>query len=524
MANDGGYQARNGAKDAPLRRATSDGMNLGDDFPVLCETCLGPNPYVRMVKLPYGQKLCKISNAPYQSFRWKAGPGGRYKETIISYAVAKERNICQTCLNDLQFGLPVGVRDKLLTQNSGSTQLALPQSDVGNRYFYEQQARLGENAQEPGFTQTMQSIAPTRQLLNFSRTMQTKESHNVTAFRNLPKLCSFWVAGSCVRVLKKSCPFRPCCGTYLFPEIAGSHKEECAKLIATLEANGPAETQKTLDNDLRIALKGAGKGSRDDAIKKRVTGEDDLSRKYLNKMQSMNMELTPPEDPSVCTLWVGNVEPDMVEADLYSVFFPYGTVTGIHIARASRCAFVEMGSRDVAEHAAKQLYNVLSVHGRPLTLHWARQRTPMDTSSSHNTVDGEGGGGSGSGVIMPAPPGMERVAPETYALPGMGLPSFRPPQPPPLPPGGARITGMTRQRELEAGDGDGDDDVPGGKRVNAQGMDMMGEQEQGQGQGQVYSQGPMRTNPRTVPTTMTYPSMDPLRMGTGYGTSKASGR
>ena len=35
-------------------------------MPQLCETCLGQNPYVRMVKLAYGDKICKISNLPYQ--------------------------------------------------------------------------------------------------------------------------------------------------------------------------------------------------------------------------------------------------------------------------------------------------------------------------------------------------------------------------------------------------------------------------------------------------------------------------
>jgi hypothetical protein len=30
-----------------------------------------------MVKMPYGQKLCKISTSPYQSFRWKAGKAKR---------------------------------------------------------------------------------------------------------------------------------------------------------------------------------------------------------------------------------------------------------------------------------------------------------------------------------------------------------------------------------------------------------------------------------------------------------------
>ena len=80
---------------------------------MICETCLGPNPYVRMSKLPYGYKLCKISNLPYQAFKWKAGPGGRYKETMVSYVVAAERNICQTCLLDMKYGLPVG-RDHLI--------------------------------------------------------------------------------------------------------------------------------------------------------------------------------------------------------------------------------------------------------------------------------------------------------------------------------------------------------------------------------------------------------------------------
>jgi len=241
---------------------------------------------VRMVKLPFGQKLCKISTAPYQAFRWKAGPGGRYKETIISYQVAQQRNICQTCLNDMQFGLPVGVRDKLLSKMKD--QPNLPESDVGTRYFYEQQSQLVEqNSGAPNISEEMNNIGASRQLTRFSRILQVAKSKNKTAFRNLPKLCSFWVAGACVRVVKKSCPFRPCCGSYVFPELAATHRELCAALIKLLNDEGPVKAQRLMDKETRVALKDSQKGNKDDAIKKRVHGEDDLSRKYLGKMKNM---------------------------------------------------------------------------------------------------------------------------------------------------------------------------------------------------------------------------------------------
>jgi hypothetical protein len=57
---------------------------------------------------------------PFQAFRWKAGAQGRYKETIISMLVAKERNICQGCLKDMKYDLPAGVRDALLRDTSAS--------------------------------------------------------------------------------------------------------------------------------------------------------------------------------------------------------------------------------------------------------------------------------------------------------------------------------------------------------------------------------------------------------------------
>lgn len=46
------------------------------DFPILCETCLGPNPFVRMAKEDFGIQ-CKICSRPFTLFKWKPGAEAR---------------------------------------------------------------------------------------------------------------------------------------------------------------------------------------------------------------------------------------------------------------------------------------------------------------------------------------------------------------------------------------------------------------------------------------------------------------
>lgn len=253
---------------------------------MVCETCLGHNPYVRMVKMPFGQKLCSVSQVPYQSFRWKAGPKGRYKETVISFVIARDRNICQACLNDMKYGLPVGVRDKLLKEDQN--QVAMPHSDVGQRFYFEHQAQLQASGQLVPHTMSndMLNVAPSNQMMKFAKIHQAKESSR-TAFRNLPKLCSFWVGGGCMRVKRKVCPFRPCCGTFVFPELASTNKDLMCALIKQLEEDGADKTQTNLSAEVKAAFKESGKGNKEQAIRKRVHGDDDLTAKYLGRMESM---------------------------------------------------------------------------------------------------------------------------------------------------------------------------------------------------------------------------------------------
>ena len=54
----------------------------------------------------------------------------RYKTTVICQTCAKVKNVCQTCLLDLEFGLPTQVRDTAL-----AVQNEAPTSEINREYY-----------------------------------------------------------------------------------------------------------------------------------------------------------------------------------------------------------------------------------------------------------------------------------------------------------------------------------------------------------------------------------------------------
>jgi hypothetical protein len=99
--------------------ATRTGINKQgwetSDFPVACDKCYGENPYMRMLKENYGQE-CRICFRPFTVFKWK-GNKGIYKRTCVCSSCSKDKNICQVCTLDLEFGLPMDVRDRRCGKN-----------------------------------------------------------------------------------------------------------------------------------------------------------------------------------------------------------------------------------------------------------------------------------------------------------------------------------------------------------------------------------------------------------------------
>jgi len=317
--------------------------NLGQaeasEFPVVCESCLGDNPYVRMMK-GEADKECEVCQRPFTSFRWKPGAKARYKKTIVCQTCAKLKNVCQVCLFDLEYGLPVQVRDKFLEDQQ---KVELPDSGVNRDYFASQMDRMTEQDALP------YGKAPPHPALQ--RLARLEPYYK----RNRARVCSFWLKGECNR--GDECPYR--------------HSQE----------EGDPELQHQ-------------------NIKDRYLGENDpVARKILRNAAEFNT-LTPPDgqgrgfsacdiesvpfsftDGRITTLFVAGLDASVTESDIRDVFYPFGEIRSIkmvprQVGRRPRdrrlmehslfqlmqqAAFVTYTTRKAAEDAAEKLFKSLTI-------------------------------------------------------------------------------------------------------------------------------------------------------------------
>lgn len=313
-------------------------------FPILCETCLGDNPYVRMQKEDYGVE-CKICSRPFTIFRWKAGTKGRYKATVVCQSCARMKNVCQTCLFDLEFGLPVAVRDKYL-EEQGQTKIALPESRPGRDYALQE---LQKNADRDDLPYGKVTAHPMLQRLA-----------RMTPYykRNEARICTFFTKGQCNR--GQDCPFR--------------HE---------IPQGGELANQK---------------------LRARFHGEDDPLAKKILRTAEENNTLLPPEDRSITTLYLGGLEEGVTDKEIRDQFYVHGEVQSIRMVPRQCCAFVTMAKREQAEQAASQLHRILKLRGKKVNLMWGRpqQRPGGTVPGLAAAVAGASSGSAGAVAAAPA--------------------------------------------------------------------------------------------------------------------------
>ncbi|KAK8850428.1 pre-mRNA-splicing factor SLT11 [Kwoniella newhampshirensis] len=293
------------------------------DFPILCETCLGPNPYVRMSKQEFGSE-CKICNRPYTVFRWNPGNGARFKKTEICTTCSKIKGVCQTCLLDLEFGLPVQVRDAALGRKNQA-----PTSDI-NKQFYIQnlEKQMADSPDGMSFDSEVANKSGREMLKNLARTDPYYK-------RNRPHICSFFVKGECKR--GGECPFR-----HEIPEENGMQKQNLVD---------------------------------------RYYGRNDPVAKKILREQAESKGMKAPEDKTVTTLLFLGL-PTCTEAEIRSSLAgacPWVKPTDVRsltIVEASHCAFVNFTQRSMAERSAEALsaQSGIEVSGKRAKVVWGRSR------------------------------------------------------------------------------------------------------------------------------------------------------
>ncbi|KAI8839866.1 hypothetical protein BC829DRAFT_403583 [Chytridium lagenaria] len=232
------------------------------DFPILCETCLGDNPYLRMTKDKFG-KECKICARPFTVFKWCPGAGMRHKKTEICQTCAKIKNVCQTCVLDLEFGLPVQVRDAVL-----NVEEQMPRSNVNLEYFVQKaESQLGAT----------DTLVKSGKAESVARETLRKMARTEPFYkRNRAHICSFYVKGECKRGAE--CPYR--------------HEL-------------PVENEMSHQN-----------------IKDRFFGhKDPVANKILHQMEKKGD--FKPVDPNVSSICITGIDDTISDPDLRNLFYAY---------------------------------------------------------------------------------------------------------------------------------------------------------------------------------------------------------
>ena len=295
------------------------------DTPIVCETCLGPNPYVRMSKHHLG-KECKVCGRPCTVFRWNPGSGMRFKTTEICTTCAKIRHVCQSCILDLDYHLPTQVRDAAL-----GTSVKIPMSDINRQYFVNRMDALLDGA-SPEVTKEL--VGPSRAGHEVLKKLARPEPD----YQQLrPVVCSFYARGNCAR--GQACPY----------------KHENASSLTPAPPSVPHHAPGHVDMPVLKKADGA-------------------------------KALTAPPDERIRTLFFAGLPHNINQDELHTLLTTtmaalnkQKALASIQLVTSSHCAFVHFNTRQDAENMATLLANKVILQDHPIRVAWGRRPPPSDT-------------------------------------------------------------------------------------------------------------------------------------------------
>jgi pre-mRNA-splicing factor RBM22/SLT11 len=250
--------------------------------------------------------------------------------------VAKAKNVCQVCLLDLDYNLPVQVRDRAL----GMEGEGLPESAAGREFALQRMEASGE-------LERGQFAAGGGAAEALGRLARRDPYYK----RNEARVCSFFARGACTRGAE--CPYR--------------HE---------MATSGPLSQQN---------------------IRDRYYGTNDpVANKILQKAEGRAASMAPPEDRTICTLWVGGVGPGVSEEDVKDFFYVHGELRSVKKLDARSCAFVTFASREAAERAAAAVGGRAAIKGEAVNVRWGKPSAPREGGAGGGGGDGAGPSGGGA--------------------------------------------------------------------------------------------------------------------------------
>jgi len=329
------------------------------EFPLVCETCLGDNPYVRMTQEKFGKK-CQVCETPFTVFAWQAGTKGRLKRVEICKSCAQAKNVCQVCIYDLQYGLPVKVRDRILAEAGSAGACAIVPQSMANRSWYtaQQERSLAQGENMVGEANAL-AVAKLKEMANMKPRYE----------RNMAKLCSFFAKGECNR--GANCPFR----------------HEMPK-----DRNDPMSNQKTKDRFYGSS----------DPVANKILGRQRTREEQFSKADENGF------DKARATLYLrfqGEAPyPKLMEPDIRDQFYSFGEIISVRIQAEKGQAFVEYTEPDATELAIASM-NRQSLLERQLIVKWARSPKRGDIDSVRHGESNRGAPEPITAVKPMAPPG-----------------------------------------------------------------------------------------------------------------------
>ncbi|AET38367.1 Pre-mRNA-splicing factor ECM2 Ecym_2656 [Eremothecium cymbalariae DBVPG len=127
----------------------------GDGLPSICEQCLAAGD-IRMTRVPHGAE-CKVCTQPFTLYHFKVGGQRRPTKTLVCRGCAEQRNMCQCCMLDLTWHVPMQLRDEIVSLVQGTDEstvegsndmvkrfLALKKGKLGGAQFTGDSGKLGE--------------------------------------------------------------------------------------------------------------------------------------------------------------------------------------------------------------------------------------------------------------------------------------------------------------------------------------------------------------------------------------------